>query len=44
MYGHVITKFSRMSSLPHFFTHGAQSSAIILYKMVLTFESVDVIL
>ena len=23
MYGHVITKFSRMSSLPHFLTHGA---------------------
>ena len=21
--GHVITKFSRMGSLPHFFTHGA---------------------
>ena len=24
VYGHVITKFSRMGSLPHFFTHGAQ--------------------
>ena len=23
MYGHVITKFSRMGSLPHFLTHGA---------------------
>ena len=23
VYGHVITKFSRMASLPHFFTHGA---------------------
>ena len=23
MYGHVITKFSRMDSLPHFLTHGA---------------------
>ena len=23
MYGHVITKFSRIGSLPHFFTHGA---------------------
>ena len=23
MYGHVITKFSGMGSLPHFFTHGA---------------------
>ena len=22
MYGHVITKFSWMGSLPHFFTHG----------------------
>ena len=34
VYGHVITKFSRMGSLPHFFTHGAllrasrESSAI----------------
>ena len=23
VYGHMITKFSRMGSLPHFFTHGA---------------------
>ena len=23
MYGHVITQFSRIGSLPHFFTHGA---------------------
>ena len=23
VYGHVITKFSRMGSLPHFFTQGA---------------------
>ena len=23
MYGHVITKFSRMGRLPHFLTHGA---------------------
>ena len=23
VYGHVITKFSLMGSLPHFFTHGA---------------------
>ena len=23
VYGHVITKFSRMGSLPHFLTHGA---------------------
>ena len=35
VYGHVITKFSRMGSLPHFLTHGApqarsarQSSAL----------------
>ena len=35
VYGHVITKFSRMGSLPHFLSHGApqarfarQSSAI----------------
>ena len=27
MYGHVITKFSRMGSLPHFFTHGAPQRA-----------------
>ena len=24
VYGHVITKFSRMGSLPHFVTHGAR--------------------
>ena len=37
-YGHVITKFSRMGSLPHFLTHGAlqvcfvrHSSAIISF-------------
>ena len=37
VYGHVITKFSQMGSLPHFLTHGApqarlarQSSAITL--------------
>ena len=28
MYGHVITKFSRMGSLPHFFTHGAPLGAL----------------
>ena len=26
--GHVITKFSRMGSLPHFFTHGAPLRAL----------------
>ena len=28
MYGHVITKFSRMVSLPHFLTNGAQLRAL----------------
>ena len=28
MYGHVITKFPRMGSLPHFFTHGAPLCAL----------------
>ena len=28
MYGHVITKFSRMDSLPHFLTHGAPLRAL----------------
>ena len=28
MYGHVITKFSRMGSLPHFLTHGAPLRAV----------------
>jgi len=27
VYGHVIAKFSRMGSLPHFFTHGASLRA-----------------
>ena len=39
MYGHVITKFSRMGSLPHFFTHGAPLRALrareLRYKMFL---------
>ena len=30
MYGHVITKFSRMGSLPHFFTHGAPCARFAL--------------
>ena len=28
VYGHVITKFSRMGSLPHFFTHGVPLRAL----------------
>ena len=28
VYGHVITKFSQMGSLPHFFTHGAPLPAL----------------
>ena len=28
VYGHVITKFSRMGSLPHFFTQGAPLRAL----------------
>ena len=28
MYGHVITKFSRMGSLPHFLTHGDTLRAV----------------
>ena len=28
MYGHVITKFSRMGSLPHFLTHGDTLPAV----------------
>ena len=28
VYGHVITKLSRMGSLPHFFTHGAPLRAL----------------
>ena len=28
VYGHVLTKFSRMGSLPHFFTHGALLRAL----------------
>ena len=28
VYGHVITKFSRMGSLPHFVTHGAPLRAL----------------
>ena len=28
VYGHVITKFSRMGSLPHFLTHGVLRCAL----------------
>ena len=28
VYGHVIAKFSRMGSLPHFLTHGAPLRAV----------------
>ena len=28
MYGHVIIKFSRIGSLPHFFTHAAPQRAL----------------
>ena len=38
VYGHVITKFSRMGSLPHFFTHGAPLRA--LRTRQLRYESV----
>ena len=37
VYGHVITKFSRMGSLPHFFTHVASLCALIIscpYKKI----------
>ena len=29
VYGHVITKFSRMGCLPHFFTYGAPLGALL---------------
>ena len=30
VYGHVITRFSRMGSLLHFFTHGASRARALL--------------
>ena len=33
MYGHVIAKFSRMGSLPHFLTHGAPLSEKLISKL-----------
>ena len=43
VYGHVITKFSRMGSLPHFFTHGAPLRAVrarapLLYHLKLNYK------
>ena len=35
VYGHVTTKFSRMGSLPHFFTHGALLRARELLYQIL---------
>ena len=43
MYGHVITKFSRMGRLPHFLTHGAPLRALrageLRYEIVATDSS-----
>ena len=42
VYGHVITKFSRMGSLPHFFTHSAPLRALrareLRYKECILFS------
>ena len=35
MYGHVITKFSRMGSLPHFLTHGAPLRAPLIDSKIM---------
>ena len=39
MYGHVITKFSRMGSLQHFFTHGAPLLFLFFLKRYFLFFS-----
>ena len=45
VYGHVITKFSRMGSLPHFLTHGAPLRALrareLRYEAVTAVTSLD---
>ena len=48
MYGHVITKFSRMGRLLHFLTHGAplarfarESSAIKILSKLINMRSID---
>ena len=43
VYGHVITKFSRMGSLPHFLTHGAprERSAINIFTQDVADASVN---
>ena len=42
MYGHVITKFSRMGSLQHFFTHGAPLRASRARAPLLDLDSISV--
>ena len=34
MYGHVIMKFSRMGSLPHFLTHGTSRARAEIHDLV----------
>ena len=36
VYGHVITKFSRMGSLPHFLTHGAPQACLARQSSAIT--------
>ena len=36
VYGHVITKFSRMGSLPHFLTHGAPQARLARQSSTIT--------
>ena len=43
MYGHVITKFSRMGSLPHFVTHGAPLRALRARAPLITDATVTIL-
>ena len=44
VYRHVITKFSRMGSLPHFFTHGAKLRASRARAPLLIYTEVNMYL
>ena len=40
VYGHVITKFSRMGSLPHVLTHGAPQARLARQSSTITYNLV----
>ena len=42
MYGHVITKFSRMASLPHFLTHGVPLRSLRARELLYNYATLSI--